>query len=165
MIESAKLLPGLTDAMRDTLSITSTIFDDTIPTMHRVLFLGGSKTACAIALDWDPCSVAGTAASWFTLTPSSKDVKFACFLELASVFTDSVENLISEVQCPILRSTLNLYASVCLDNSEAWAQRLLEAAIGARHGLPANMDPPSHWPRSHQARGKRSRQYRRTFRS
>jgi len=43
LIESAKLLPGLTDAMRETISITSTIFDDTIPTMQRVLFLGAAK--------------------------------------------------------------------------------------------------------------------------
>ena len=54
LLRSAKLLPGLTDSVRETLDITITLFDDQTMILQRVQFLAGSERATTIAIDWDP---------------------------------------------------------------------------------------------------------------
>ena len=127
--------------MRETLDITITLFDDQTPILQRVQFLAGSENATTIAIDWDPQSLVGVAASWFTLNPSLNH--FELFFELAAVFTNPVENLCAQVQCPILKGTLTLYQSVYEGfNEEDWARRLVQASMCARLDMRLDLDPP-----------------------
>jgi len=139
--QKAKNQPGLSQEMVDTVVVAITLFDEAAPLMQRVQLLSGNAKARTVALEWDPTSIVGIGAEWFLETPRLQHMRTDCFLELAPVFVDPVENLLAKVTFPILKQSLALYQTLRLirqagDESKSWLERLMSAALSARLAIP-----------------------------
>ena len=132
----ASSLPSLSQEVRDTVVVASTLFDEAVPLMQRVQLLASNPQARTVALDWDPANIVGVAADWFLETPLFQHMHSFHFLKLAPVFIDPVENLSVKVSFPILKQSLILYRQLNENSKgEAWAERLMSAALSARLGI------------------------------
>ena len=135
------LQPGLEQEMLDTVGVACVLFDTDVPLMQRVQLLSGTPLARKVALEWQPTSIVGVGAEWFLETPRLQHMTTDCFLQLAPVFVNAVENLQAKVQLPILKQSLVLYASLAASRggeqeSSDWVDRLMSAALSARLGIP-----------------------------